>query len=155
MDIKEAMRQYNEIRRQEKIIADKKKEVSKFLKEYAVNHGTKDAKSSSYYSDEDYVIGNVVSTKIKFNQDKARAYMEENFADYLQEVVRTVEYIDEDKLADLVAKEVMTLEDLEQMSDITTSYRVDLKEVKKEEDETPADVTCKPKVKKMIKRARK
>ena len=136
-------------------MADKKKELSKFLKEYAVNHGTKDAKGSSYYSDEDYVIGNVVSTKIKFNQDKARAYMEENFADYLQEVVRTVEYIDEDKLADLVAKEVMTLEDLEQMSDITTSYRVDLKEVKKEEDETPADVTCKPKVKKMIKRARK
>ena len=154
MDIKEAMRQYNEIRRQEKIVADKKKELSKFLKEYAVNHGTKDAKGSSYYSDEDYVIGNVVSTKIKFNQDKARAYMEENFADYLQEVVRTVEYIDEDKLADLVAKEVMTLEDLEQMSDITTSYRVDLREVPKEEEEDRSTVTCRPRVKKTL-RARK
>lgn len=154
MDIKEAMQQYNEIRRQEKIIADRKKELSKFLKEYAVNHGTKDAKGSSYYSDENYVVGNVVSTKIKFNQDKARAYMEEHFADYLGEVVRTVEYIDEDKLADLVAKEVMTLEDLEQMSDITTSYRVDLKEIPKEEEEDRATVTCRPRVKKTL-RARK
>ena len=155
MNIKEAMQQYNEIRRQEKLLAERKKELAKFLKEYAVAHGTKDAKGSSYFTDENYVVGNVVSTKIKFNQDKARAYMEEHYADYIQEVTRTVEYIDEDKLADLVAKEVLTLNDLEQMSDISTSYRVDLKEVKKEEEETPADVTCKPKVKKMIKRARK
>ena len=146
MNIKEAMQQYNEIRRQEKLLAEKKKELAKFLKEYAVEHGTKDAKGSSYFTDENYVVGNVVSTKIKFNQDKARAYMEEYYADYIQEVTRTVEYIDEDKLADLVAKEVLTLNDLEQMSDISTSYRVDLKEVKKEEEETPADVTCNPHV---------
>ena len=43
MNIKEAMQQYNEIRRQEKLIAAKKKELSKFLKEYAIEHGTKDA----------------------------------------------------------------------------------------------------------------
>ena len=36
MNIQEAMQQYNEIRRQEKLIAEKKKELSKFLKEYAV-----------------------------------------------------------------------------------------------------------------------
>ena len=156
MNIKEAMQQYNEIRRQEKLIAEKKKELAKFLKDYAVEHAVKDAKGSSYFTDENYVVGNVVSTKIKFNQDKARAYMEEHYADYIQEVTRTVEYIDEDKLADLVAKEVLTLNDLEQMSDISTSYRVDLKEIKQEEEEeSPADVTCKPRVKKMIKRARK
>ena len=175
MNIKEAMQQYNEIRRQEKLIAEKKKELSKFLKEYAVEHGVKDAtgvdmadimkantieakvnKNVNVNGDVENTNVNVVSTKIKFNQDKARAYMEEHYADYIQEVTRTVEYIDEDKLADLVAKEVLTLNDLEQMSDISTSYRVDLKEIKKEEEEeSPADVTCKPRVKKMIKRARK
>ena len=43
MNIKEAMQQYNEIRRQERLLAEKNKELGKFLKEYAIEHGTKDA----------------------------------------------------------------------------------------------------------------
>ncbi len=154
MNIKELVMEYNNIKEQCKIMDAKKKELANKIKEIAKEKGTQDAKGSSYYTtDDNWVLGNIKATTIRFNQDKAKAFLEEHHADLLERVTDTVEYINEDKVVKLVSEGLLTVEEVEQMSNISVSYKVDLRqqEVEEEPKELPK-VTCKPRVKKLVRK---
>ena len=99
------------------------------------------------------MLGNIKATTIRFSQDKAKAFLEEHHADLLERVTDTVEYINEDKVVKLVSEGLLTVEEVEQMSNISVSYKVDLRqqEVEEEPKEKPK-VTCKPRVKKLVRK---
>ena len=152
MGIQELVSQYNAIREQEKIVASKKKEIATQIKDFAIANGTQDAKGNSYYTSDDWVVGDVVSTSVKFNQEKARAFFE-NRQDLLDEVTETVTFISEDKVVKLVADGILTLEDVESMSDVKQTHRVDVRQaVIESADEEKPKVTCKPRVKKLLRK---
>lgn len=153
MNVQELVMQYNEVKEQCKILENRKKELAEQIKSIAIDKGTKDAKGSSYFTtDDNWVLGNIKATSIKFNQDKAKAFLENKDKDLLERVTDTVEFINEDKVVKLVSEGLLTVEEVEQMSDIKVSYKVDLRQQQVEESKEKPKVTCKPRVKKLVRK---
>ena len=134
INIVEALSQYESIKEQEKLIKERKEELSKFLKSFAVSKGQQDSKGSSYITEGEFVVGNVASKKITFNQEKALAYITEHKSELVNDIMETVQIVSESKIEALVSKGLLSVDDVEQMVDTKITYRLNIQKEKPEEE---------------------
>ena len=112
---------YDQIRSQMKALSEEKDELSKEIKEFAYKEGVKDS-SGSYYCDNDgFVFGSVAKTVRKINQEKAIAFFKE--MGYLR-CIKKVEVVNEAMVERYLDEGKLTVEDLEDITDSTTTYSV-------------------------------
>lgn len=156
--IEEALREYAEIREKEKLLKERKDQLSKYIKEYVSSNGAKDSKGSYYSENEKFVYGSQAKKSVKINEDKAKNFFSSK--GLLDKVITTVEQVDETKIEQLIAEGEISPEDIEQIVDIKVSYSLDVrqKEEIKEVVPTSRENSIKPrgkitlrKVKKIIK----
>lgn len=156
INIIEVVNQYEEVKKQEKLIAEKKKELSTVLKNYAIENGQQDSKGSSYAKVDGNIVGNVVSKKITFNPEKAIAYMTEHKPELVSEVMETVQIVSEAKIETLVSKGELSVDDVAEMVDTKLTPRLNVsKEVEETEQDEIVEVKVKPRVKKVLKKLKK
>lgn len=156
--IEEALREYAEIREKEKLLKERKDQLSKYIKEYVSSNGAKDSKGSYYSENEKFVYGSQAKKSVKINEDKAKNFFSSK--GLLDKVITTVEQVDETKIEQLIAEGEISPEDIEEIVDIKVSYSLDVrvKEEIKEVVPTSRENSIKPrgkitlrKVKKIIK----
>lgn len=152
MEVKDALQQYLELREQENLIKKRKSEMGKFLKDYATQHGDKDQKGSSYLMYDNYSIGSVKTTKVTFNQERALDFFTNQRSDLLEEVSKEIVFISEDKVTELVQEGKLSMEEVNSLCDFSTSFKVDIRAIQKEEENEKPKVKCKPRVKKLIRK---
>ena len=63
--IEDALREYAEIREKEKVLRERKEQLSKYIKEYVSTNGSKDSKGSYYSENEKFVYGSQAKKSIK------------------------------------------------------------------------------------------
>lgn len=119
------LREYNDVREQEKFIKKRKEELSKEIKEYVTKNGSKDSKGSYYSENDKFVYGSQAKKSIKINEDKAKSYFESR--GLINEVMSTIEIVDEEKIEHLIAQGILSPEDIENIVDIKVSYSLDVK----------------------------
>lgn len=118
--------EYSEISAQIKLLDERKKKLSALLKSGAVENGVRDDKGSSYLEVSDFIVGNVAKKSVKLNQDKAVALLKEKGLEDCIDVV-TVETVNSDKLNSAVSTGKISLNEVESVTDISTSYSVSVK----------------------------
>lgn len=155
VNIVEVVTQYDSIKEQEKLIKSRKEELSKILKQYAIDNGQQDSKGSSYVKVDGNIVGNVVSKKITFNQEKALAYITENKPELVSDIMETVQIVSEAKIEALVGNGLLTVDDVEHMVDTKLMPRLNVQKEQPEEEEVMPEVKVKPRVKKVLKKLKK
>ena len=146
------VQEYMELSKQEKAIKKRKDELAKRIKEHAQQNGVKDSNGSSYMSNERFVFGSQARKSIKLNQDRAKDFL---LAQGLYErVVEVKESINEDKVEQLLAENLITPEDLENLVDVKITYAIDVKE-REVEEEMPEVEVVERSTKKVVKFKRK
>lgn len=146
------VQEYMELSKQEKAIKKRKDELAKRIKEHAQQNGVKDSNGSSYMSNERFVFGSQARKSIKLNQDRAKDFL---LAQGLYErVVEVKESINEDKVEQLLAENLITPEDLETLVDVKITYAIDVKE-REVEEEMPEVEVVERSTKKVVKFKRK
>ena len=123
--IEDALREYAEIREKEKVLRERKEQLSKYIKEYVSTNGSKDSKGSYYSENEKFVYGSQAKKSIKINEDKAKNFFSDK--GLLDKVLTTVEQVDETKIEQLISEGLISPEDIEQIVDIKVSYSLDVK----------------------------
>lgn len=124
--IEDALREYAEIRQKEKLLKERKDQLSKYIKEYVSSNGAKDSKGSYYSENEKFVYGSQAKKSIKINEDKAKNFFSSK--GLLDKVITTVEQVDETKIEQLIAEGEISPEDIEEIVDIKVSYSLDVRE---------------------------
>lgn len=156
IDIVSVATEYESVKAQEKLITDRKKELANTIKQYAIENGQQDTKGSSYVKSGDFILGNVASPKITFNQEKALAYITEHRPDLVDSIMDTIQIVSEEKIENLVSKGELSVDDVAEMVDTKVSYRVNVVlEKPEEEEEVMPEVKTKPRVKKVLKKLKK
>lgn len=125
--------EYSDISAQIKTLEARKKALSDKIKQGAETYGIKDDKGSYYLEDEHFICGKVAKKSLKINQEKAVAVLEERGLSDVVDVV-TVKTVNEDKLSNAVSAGRISLNDVEDFTDSSTSYSVSVK-VKEEAPE--------------------
>lgn len=120
-------REYADVSAKIKELEAYKKDLATKLKQCAVEYGVKDDKGSSYTENDSFVVGNVAKKSVKLNQERALDYCKTNKLDCIE----TVEVVNEDILEQLVSEGAVSIEDVESLMDIKTTYSVSV--VEKEE----------------------
>ena len=121
---------YNEISLQIKVLEEEKKALSDKIKEGAEKLGVKDDCGSYYLDSDNYIMGKVASKSIKIDQTKAVEVLKKKGLSSCVDTI-TIETVNEEKLEQAVSKKEITLEEVEEFTDIKVSYKVSVK--KKEE----------------------
>ena len=138
MDIKQAVNEYSELTTQEKLLKSRKTELAKFIKKHATENGVQDDKGSYYIDNDDFTYGSQARKKVSLNFDRAKNFFIEK--GIWKDVVKYEEKIDEDKISELVANEDMTMEELEEITDIKVTYAIDVRAKEKAEDMPEVEV---------------
>lgn len=120
------LKEYAEVREQEKFLKKRKEELAKEIKAHVVANGSKDSKGSYYSENEKFVYGSQAKKSIKINEDKAKNFF--NNKGLLDRVITTVEQVDETKIEQLIAEGLISPEDIEEIVDIKVSYSLDVRE---------------------------
>ena len=124
--IEDALREYAEIREKEKLLRERKELLSKYIKEYVSNNGSKDSKGSYYSENSNFVYGSQAKKSIKINEDKAKRFFHDK--GLYERVVTTVEQVDEMKIEQLIAEGLISPDDIEEIVDIKVSYSLDVRQ---------------------------
>jgi len=136
VNIAQVIDEYTNLSEQAKVIASRKEELATIIKEYAKKHGTKDDKGSYYSEQGDFVYGATAKKTVKLNAEKAEKFFRER--KLWKKVTDTIEIINEDKVEGLINAGTMTVDELETITDISTSFSVLVK--KKETPEEMPEV---------------
>lgn len=112
---------YDQIRSQMKALSEEKDKLSKEIKEFAFKEGVKDSSGSYYCDNDEFVFGSVAKTVRKINQEKAIAFFKE--MGYLR-CIKKVEVVNEAMVERYLDEGKLTVEDLEDITDSTTTYSV-------------------------------
>lgn len=131
MNIKEALREYDSIRTQEKALAERKKFLADFIKNYATTNGTKDQNGSFYAEDDRFKFGSQVKKSVSLNFDRAKKFFTDK--KLWDKVVVITESISEEKVEELIVAGEISVEEFEPLCDTKVSYSIDVKEKKQEE----------------------
>ena len=151
MNIKQALNEYKELTEREKTIRSRKKELADFIKRYSQENGVQDDKGSYYIDDEDFTYGSQARKSVKMNFEKAKNFFVSK--GMWDRVVKYEEVIDEDKVSDLLSNEEMTIDDLEEITDVKVTYAIDVRAKEKEEDMPEVEVVeTRPKTKIKLKK---
>lgn len=132
VDIQALADEYMELRKTKASIEKRMKELGNYMKEFAIENGTKSSTGSSYCDLDNYVVGNQAKKSVKLNEVKAKDYL--LALGLYEKVVETKEYINEEKLEQLMAEGELLPEDLEAMVDIKITYALDIKAVETSEE---------------------
>lgn len=122
--------QYADVSAQIKALEETKKSLADKIKQGAEMLGVKDDKGSYYLESDGYIMGKVASKSMKIDQSKAVEALESKG---LTECVKTVtlKTVDEQKLEQAVMNGQITLDEVEDFTEINIGYKVSV--VKKEE----------------------
>lgn len=120
------LREYSEVREQEKFLKKRKEELAKEIKQHVVSNGSKDSKGSYYSENDQFIYGSQAKKSIKINEDKAKDFFYSK--GLLDRVITTVEQVDEMKIEQLIAEGLISPEDIEEIVDIKVSYSLDVRE---------------------------
>lgn len=137
VDIEKTISGYDKIRAQIKLLSSKKDELSAIIKKYAQSNAQKDNKGSYFLksADESLIFGAVAKKSIKLDPDKSKELFKSK--GLWDDVIDTIEVINEDKVALCVADKSLTQEEVESVCNIKTTYQVLVKEYVPEEEEMP------------------
>lgn len=154
--IKGLTQEYFDLRKMKAETEKRMKEVATILKEYATTNGVHDSNGSAYCETDNYIFGSQAKKSVKLNEAKAKDYL--LALGLYEKVVETKEYINEDKLEQLISTGDLAPEDIESMVDVKVTYAIDIKEIQKEEEEEMPEVqvsNSKKPVKKLPKKLKK
>lgn len=115
--------EYNNLSAQIKVLEARKNELAKNLKSSAESLGTKDDKGSFYIENDYFVVGKVAKKSFKINQELACSILEEKGLEDVIDVV-TTRVVNEDKLNSAVQAGSISLNEVEDFTDCSTSYSV-------------------------------
>ena len=138
MDIKNALNEYKQLTEREKTIRDRKKQLADFIKQYSTKNGVQDDKGSYYIDDEDFTYGSQARKSVKLNFERAKNFFVSKGV--WDKVVKYEEVIDEDKVSNLIDDELMSIDDLETITDVKVTYAIDVRAKEKEEDMPEVEV---------------
>lgn len=131
--IKGLTQEYFDLRKMKAETEKRMKEVASILKEYATTNGVQDSNGSAYCETEKYVFGSQAKKSVKLNEVKAKEYL--LALGLYEKVVETKEYINEDKLEQLISTGDLAPEDIESMVDVKVTYAIDIKEIQTEDNQ--------------------
>lgn len=137
-NIKEKVQEYNVLRDRAKTIKSRMDALAKDIKMYLTNSVSPDSKGSYYAEDEQFIYGSMAKKSVKLNEDKAKVFLQER--NLLEQVSEVKIVINEDKLSKLVEDGTISQEELEELVDIKTTYSIDIKEKKVEEEPVEVQV---------------
>lgn len=126
-DIGKLGREYAELSAQIKVLEDRKKDIANKIKDGAEQFGVKDDKGSYYLESETHTLGKVVKKSFKIDQEKAVETLESMGLGDVVDVV-TVRTVNEDRLQVAVQEKRITLDEVENFTNVSTSYSVSVKE---------------------------
>lgn len=128
-DLNAMASQYADVSAQIKELEETKKNLADKIKQGAEQLGVKDDKGSFYLEGDNYIMGKVASKSMKIDQSKAVETLErKGLEDCVQTVV--VKTVNEQKLEQAVMNNQITLDEVEEFTQINTTYKVSV--VKKE-----------------------
>lgn len=138
IDIGAMLQEYEQLKEREKAIKNRKDAVGKAIKEYATKNGVKDSNGSFYSQNDDFIFGSQARKSVKLKEEEAKEwFIKQGLYD---RVIDTVEVLNEDKIEQLVTEELITLADIEALTEVKVQYAIDVrvKEAeKKTEEEMP------------------
>ena len=126
-DISNLGKEYAEISAQIKQLEDRKKVLANLIKEGAEQFGVKDDKGSFYLESDTHIMGKVAKKSFKIDQEKAVETLESMGLGDVVDVV-TVKTVNEDRLQTAVQDKRISLDEVEDFTNVSTSYSVSVKE---------------------------
>ena len=122
--IEQALDEYALLKKQEKIITDRKAYLATIIKEHAEKFGVKDDKGSFYASNDTYQWGKQAKTSVSFKEEEAIHFFKEKG---YKECIKVVETLDQDAVALRLSVGDVTPDDIENITTKKTTYAVDVK----------------------------
>lgn len=133
--------EYKDLSAKIKSLDERKKQLSALLKEGAQKYGVEDDKGSFYLENDSFLIGRVAKRSFKLDQDKAVSMLEEMGLEDIVDVI-TTKVVNEDRLNEAVAQGKLTLDDVEQFTNVTTSFMVDVRPKENPDDMKSVEVSA-------------
>lgn len=131
--VSEMVAEYEALRKQEKMISDRKKVLSDAIKSYALAEGVKDDSGSFYSENDSFTFGAQCKKSVKFDNDKASKFLQSKGFD---ECIKLVPEIDESAVNKRFSNGDITIKELEDITTTKATYAV----VVKAKEEVVADV---------------
>ena len=126
-DIGAMGREYADISAQIKVLEAKKKALADKIKEGAEQFGVKDDKGSYYLENDTLIMGKVAKKSFKIDQEKAVAILKDLGVEDVVDVI-TTRVVNEDRLQIAVQEGRLSLDTVEEFTDVSVSYSVSVKE---------------------------
>lgn len=126
-DIENLGAEYAEVSAQIKQLEERKKFLSEKIKNGAEQYGVKDDKGSFYFENDKFIFGKVAKKTCKINQDKAVSMLEALGLGDVVDVI-TTKVVNENNLEKAVSEGRISLNTVNEFTDISTSYSVSVKE---------------------------
>jgi hypothetical protein len=124
--IQNKITEYDVLRGQKKAIEDRMKILAPEIKEYAGEHGVKDANGSYYIEIGGFMTGKQAKKKVTFLKDEAIKFFKKK---KLLKAIQVVENINETEVEKYINEGLITVEDLESITETKTEYAIDVKKV--------------------------
>lgn len=126
-DIGRMGKEYAEITKQMKQLEERKKDLADKIKLGAEQFGVQDDKGSYYLEDDTVIMGKVAKKSFKIDQETAVSTLESmGLGDVVDEIVTRV--VNEDRLQKAVQDKRITLDVVEDFTNVTVTYSVSVKE---------------------------
>jgi len=121
--------EYLEVSAQIKELESKKKALAEKLKEGAESFGVKDDKGSFYCDTDSCIFGKVAKKSVRLDQEKAVDVLERKGLGDVVDVI-TTKVVNEERLTSAVQSGRISLEEVEDFTNVSTSYSVSVTEKK-------------------------
>ena len=126
-DIGKLGREYAELSAQIKVLEERKKDIANKIKDGAEQFGTKDDKGSFYLESDSHIMGKVAKKSFKIDQAVAVETLESmGLGDVVDVTVSKT--VNEDRLQVAVQEKRISLEQVEDFTNVSVSYSVSVKE---------------------------
>ena len=140
--------EYQELKKREKVISERKKLLADSIKTYAEKNGTKDSSGSFYSESDKFVFGSQCRKSVSLDEAKAmKLFNSKGFDDCIE--LKPV--INEKAVETRLAKGDITPEEIESVSNVKVTMAIDVREKEEvvEVQETTASIAAqkKPKLK--------
>lgn len=148
------LEEYEALKKQEKLISERKKLLAETIKAYATENGTKDSNGSYYAENNNFIFGAQCRKSVSLNEVKAvKLFKEKGIYD---NVVDLKPVINESKVEEYVALGELSTADIESITDVRVTMAIDVKS--KEEvvtaQQATASIAAKKKPKSLLKRSK-
>lgn len=117
--------EYQELKRQEKLIAERKKLLADNIKAFAEKNGTKDDNGSFYSESDQFVFGSQCRKSISLDEPKALIMLKDKGFD---DCIDLKPVINEKKVEERLANGDLTAEEIEKVSKVKVSMAIDVRE---------------------------